>query len=105
MLASSNGARMDKRIAQQLHLATALAAMLQEDNEHLDDESPAIVVADLLDAMARLGVHLVEMTDDENLASLAYFAHLQAPEMKEIAEQVMEAAQEAERLRGRPELN
>lgn len=94
----------DQRIAHQLRLVSALAALLQEDNEYLEDESPAIVVAELLDAMARLGVHLTEMSD-ENLASLAYFAHLQAPELKEIHEQVEEAAKEAERLRGRPELN
>ena len=95
---------MDPRVGHQLRLATALAALLQEDNEGLEGEAPAIIVADLLDAMARLGVHLVEMTD-ENLASLAYFAHLQAPEMKAVTDEIAEAAREAERLRGRPELN
>jgi len=54
--------------------------------------------------MARLGVCLTEMAD-ENGASLAYFAHLQAPEMKAITEQVQAAAEEAKGLRGRPELN
>lgn len=85
----------------QLGLAQALAAVLQEDEEEGGEESFPLLVADLLDGMARLGLYLTEM-QDENWASLAYFAHLQSPEMQSIADQVAQVARES---RGRPELN
>lgn len=66
---------------QQLERAMAMANLLDKE-AGISDREPYLLAADLLDAMAKLGLYLAPMKD-ENLASLAYLELQKTPEMRE----------------------